>query len=171
MMLKGAIQLPKDTPNSIYQFIKEMLKNDNNFSNISSGPAKIYFDLSAGDKISYEILYDMQYEIMALLEHNSILKKGFHINAIEYPLTGNGYDYNYGEEKQFSITKPSEIISPDAHLVNADVVARLSEEIARLQSYLINHGHEMPKNARREISLRLIAFQKILKGDKPKDIK
>ncbi len=171
MMIKGSIQLPKDTPYSIYEYVKEMLRKDNNFLNISNGVSKIYFDLSVGDKIRYEPLYDMQYEIMALLEHNSILKKGFHINAIEYPLTGNGYDYNYGEEKPYSAEKLNGIVSPDVSLVNADIVARLSEETSRLQSYLIKHGHEMPENSRREISLRLIAFQKILKGDKPNDDK
>ncbi len=57
----------------------------------------------------------------------------------------------------------------DIALRNADIVARLTEEIKRLQDYLIKHGHEMPPNSRRNISLNLIGLQKILKGDKPEE--
>ena len=59
--------------------------------------------------------------------------------------------------------------SPKEFLLHADIVVRLQEEIKNLENYLINHGHEMPDPSRRAISLRLIAFQKILKGDKPID--
>ena len=57
----------------------------------------------------------------------------------------------------------------DTALANADIVVRLNEEINRLQDYLIKHGHEMPPNSRRNISLNLIGLQKILKGDKPEE--
>ena len=52
-------------------------------------------------------------------------------------------------------------------LENADVVARLKEEIKKLEDELMKHANEMPDLKRREISLKLIAYQKILNGDKP----
>jgi len=56
-------------------------------------------------------------------------------------------------------------------LENADVVARLKEEIKKLQDELIKYGTQMRDLKRREISLKLIAYQKILNGDKPIDNK
>lgn len=54
-------------------------------------------------------------------------------------------------------------------LENADIVARLKEEIKKLEDELMKHANEMRDLKRREISLKLIAYQKILNGDKPKD--
>ncbi len=59
--------------------------------------------------------------------------------------------------------------SPKEFLLHADIVVRLEEKIKSLENYLIKHGHEMPDQSRRAISLQLIAFQKILEGDKPID--
>ncbi len=54
-------------------------------------------------------------------------------------------------------------------LENADVVARLKEEIKKLQDELIKNGTQMPDLKRRNVSLRLIDYNRILKGDKPID--
>ena len=48
-------------------------------------------------------------------------------------------------------------------------LARLKEETKILQNYLIKHGHDMPKSSKDVMMLRLISFQKIIKGDKPND--
>ena len=55
------------------------------------------------------------------------------------------------------------------NLENADVVARLKEEIKKLESELIKDGTQMHDLKRREISLKLIAYNRILCGDKPND--
>ena len=52
-------------------------------------------------------------------------------------------------------------------LENADVVARLKEEIKKLQDELIKNGTQMPDLKRRNVSLKLIDYNRILKGDKP----
>lgn len=54
-------------------------------------------------------------------------------------------------------------------LENADVVARLKEEIKKLQDELIKNGTQMPDLKRRNVSLRLIDYNRILYGDKPID--
>lgn len=69
---------------------------------------------------------------------------------------------SWGDKNHFSY-------SPKEILLNADIIIRLREEIKSLENYLIKHGGEMPPESRRNISLRLIAFQKILKNDKPDD--
>ena len=69
---------------------------------------------------------------------------------------------SWGEKNHFSY-------SPEEFLLNADIVIRLREETKSLENYLMHHANEMPDNSRREISLRLIAFQKILKGGTSKD--
>ncbi len=68
----------------------------------------------------------------------------------------------WGEKKHFSY-------SPEEFLLHADIIMRLDDEINRVQNYLINHGHEMPPESRRSVSLQLINLQKIRKGDKPND--
>ena len=68
----------------------------------------------------------------------------------------------WGENNHFSY-------SPEEFLLHADIVMRLDDEINRVQKYLINHGHEMPPESRRNVSIQLINLQKIRKGDKPKD--
>ena len=68
----------------------------------------------------------------------------------------------WGEKNHFSY-------SPEEFLLHADIVMRLDDEIKRVQHYLINHGHEMPPESRRNVSLQLINLQKIRKGDKPND--
>jgi len=68
----------------------------------------------------------------------------------------------WGEKKHFSY-------SPEEFLLHADIVMRLDDEINRVQKYLINHGHEMPPESRRNVSLQLINLQKIRQGDKPND--
>ena len=55
------------------------------------------------------------------------------------------------------------------NLENADVVARLKEEIKKLECELIKDGTQMRDLKRREISLKLIAYNRILHGDKPID--
>jgi len=56
-------------------------------------------------------------------------------------------------------------------LQNADVVARLKEEIKKLQDELIKNGTQMSDLKRRNVSLKLIDYNRILKGDKPIDNK
>jgi len=76
--------------------------------------------------------------------------------------TGHLTVIGWGEEKKHFSYSHEEL------LLNADIVIRLREETKSLENYLRQHANEMRDNTRREISLRLIAFQKILKG---KDIK
>lgn len=64
---------------------------------------------------------------------------------------------SWGEENNFSY-------SIEEFLLESDIVTRLREETKSLENYLMHHANEMPENTRREISLRLIAFKKILKG-------
>ncbi len=56
-------------------------------------------------------------------------------------------------------------------IINADdVVARLKEEIKKLEAELIKFGtHEIGDLKRRELSHKLIAYNRILYGDKPID--
>lgn len=70
---------------------------------------------------------------------------------------------SWGDEKNnFSYTVKE-------FLLQSDIIMRLKDEINRVQNYLINHGHEMPPESRRNVSLKLIDLQKILKDDKPND--
>lgn len=69
---------------------------------------------------------------------------------------------SWGEENKFSY-------SIEEILLNGDIVMRLDDEINRVQDYLIKHGHEMPAESRRNVSLKLIDLIKIRKGDKPDD--
>ena len=67
---------------------------------------------------------------------------------------------SWGEQNNFSY-------SIEEILLNGDIVMRLQDEINRMQDYLIKHGHEMPQEARRNVSLKLIDLQKIRQEDKP----
>jgi len=64
---------------------------------------------------------------------------------------------SWGEKKHFSY-------SIEEFMLNADIVIKLREETKSLEKYLMHHANEMPDNTRRETSLRLMAYQKILKG-------
>ncbi len=54
-------------------------------------------------------------------------------------------------------------------LENADIVARLKEEIKKLEDKLKKDTHQMHDLKRREVAQKLIAYNKILNGDKPVD--
>ena len=54
-------------------------------------------------------------------------------------------------------------------LKNADIVARLREEKEKLEKELMKYANQMPDLKRREISLKIITYTKILYGDKPND--
>lgn len=55
------------------------------------------------------------------------------------------------------------------NLDEADIGARLKEETKILKNYLIKHGKEMPQTSKDVMTLRLLAYEKIIKGDKPDD--
>ena len=68
----------------------------------------------------------------------------------------------WGENNHFSY-------SPKEFLSNADIGVRLTEETEILQNYLTKHGNEMPQSSQAVMLLRLISYQNIIIGDKPKD--
>jgi len=55
------------------------------------------------------------------------------------------------------------------NLDNADIGARLKEDAKTLENYLVRHGKEMPQSSKDIMTLRLIAYQKIITGDKQDD--
>jgi len=57
----------------------------------------------------------------------------------------------------------------DKAIADADTVARLEEEIKNSKSRLMKSGYLLSDEQRRELSQRIISYEKILTGDKPDD--
>lgn len=93
------------------------------------------------------------------MNEGSLLK--FKDNELIISIFAKGGSFDQESQKNF--------LKMDKALLDADTVARLEEEIAKAKNELRKNAFNISDNQRRNLSLKIIDYQKILYGDKPHD--
>jgi|APSaa5957512535_1039671.scaffolds.fasta_scaffold74630_3 hypothetical protein len=97
---KGSIDCPKDTPNNVFETIRDMLKEDENCHDIVNIPHTVAFEISGYNAVDYDNLKRIQSKVLELLNELNIHKEGFIIQCNEFVEACDGYFFEYEKSKE-----------------------------------------------------------------------